>query len=423
MTKETFLQPPISTQPTRSKSAPLGIASSADEVDKAYAQLRQNFKERQDFDHDFDQKFDQNDDEKKNGKRKMGVYLTGAAAGSVVATWTYSEFRKESMKPPPTRREKFNFIADVVAETESAMVYIKLKNEVTTEIDYENHAKPSNGSGFIVQEDGLILTNAHVVKGQDEKSAIEVKLHDGRMFHGEIEHLDLPTDLATVRIKCQNLPVIKLGKSSDIRPGEFVIAMGSPLALSNTITTGVVSSVSRTKQELPGLENMQVPDFIQTDAAINCGNSGGPLINLDGQAIGINSMKFTSGISFAIPIDYVKEFLQKRNWKTRFQQEVPKFKRFMGLSMLAISPNNVENLRQKLDLPVHLNRGVIVYQVIKNSPADEAGLEAKDVIMIVNDIEISHAEDIFEILKNTNDYLYMKVLRRGQELRLTVKPK
>ena len=118
--------------------------------------------------------------------------------------------------------------------------------------------RASNGSGFIVKEDGLILTNAHVVT-DNHRIEIQVKLQDGRSFLGQVEDVDKKSDLATIRINCRDLPTMKLGHSSSLRPGEFVVAMGSPLALSNTITTGVVSSVARNKQELMGLKGMYVP--------------------------------------------------------------------------------------------------------------------------------------------------------------------
>ncbi|KAH6945067.1 hypothetical protein HPB50_007014 [Hyalomma asiaticum] len=132
----------------------------------------------------------------------------------------------------------------------------------------------SNGSGFVVRSDGLILTNAHVVA---DGRLVTVKLHDGRQFTGKVEAVDRRSDLATVRIPAKGLPTLPLTRTDQLRPGEWVVAMGSPLALNNTITAGVVSSVHRSSKEL-GIHNEM--DYIQTDAAINFGNSGGPLINL-----------------------------------------------------------------------------------------------------------------------------------------------
>ena len=193
---------------------------------------------------------------------------------------------------------------------------------------------------------------------------------------------------------------MKLGESSNLRPGEFVIAMGSPLALSNTITTGVVSSVARNRKELGLRSQRDVPEYIQTDAAITFGNSGGPLINLDGEAIGkeskfreirikkkiadtssiflslsiflsfpntgINSMKVTPGISFAIPIDYAKEFLQKsydRRISGRYHYQSQK--RYLGITMLAITPEIISELRSKMHVPSHVTFGIVVYRIGK----------------------------------------------------------
>ncbi|CAE1315992.1 HTRA2 [Acanthosepion pharaonis] len=181
-----------------------------------------------------------------------------------------------------------------------AVVYIEVANR------HPYYTVLSNGSGFIVKEDGLILTNAHVVVNRHK---VIVKLQDGTKVEGKVLLVDPVSDLAAIKINVAGLPILNLGESNSLRPGEWVIAMGSPLSLTNTVTSGIVSTPHRGSAEL-GLHHRNMT-YIQTDAVINFGNSGGPLVNLDGEAIGINTLKVATGISFAIPSDYAKGFLHK----------------------------------------------------------------------------------------------------------------
>ena len=163
------------------------------------------------------------------------------------------------------------------------------------------------GSGFIVESDGIILTNAHVVEGADE---VRVRLTDRREFKGKVVGADRATDIAVVKIDARDLPVVKLGDPAKIRVGEWVLAIGSPFGFENTVTAGIVSATSRS---LP--DGTYVP-FIQTDAAVNPGNSGGPLFNLKGEVIGINSQIYSrsggfQGIAFAVPIDVASNVKQQ----------------------------------------------------------------------------------------------------------------
>ena len=264
--------------------------------------------------------------------------------------------KKSSQK---SRRSEFNFIADLVEETAPGLVYIEIKDGRSRPGEFYtgDSLTLSNGSGFIVASDGLILTNAHVVINKP-RASIQVKLQDGRTFAGVVEDVDVKSDLATLRIDCKNLPEMKLGSSKDTRPGEWVIALGSPLALSNTITTGVVSNIARPQQEL-GLRSRDIPEYIQTDAAITFGNSGGPLINLDGEAIGINSMKVTPGISFAIPIDYAKEFLRK-SAEAQAAGGGKKSRRYLGVSMMTLDSKIIDGIGKHFR--VKISHGIFLYK-------------------------------------------------------------
>ena len=166
----------------------------------------------------------------------------------------------------------------------------------------EEHLR-GQGSGFIIDRGGVILTNAHVIDGADK---VTVTLKDGRVFEGKVRGVDEVTDMAVVKINGENLPVVALGSSDQVQVGDWAIAVGNPLGLDNTVTLGIISTLKRSSAQV-GIPNKRL-DFIQTDAAINPGNSGGPLVNAQGEVIGINTAirADAMGIGFAIPIDKAK---------------------------------------------------------------------------------------------------------------------
>ncbi|XP_059612101.1 serine protease HTRA2, mitochondrial [Phlebotomus argentipes] len=330
-----------------------------------------------------------------------------------------------TMTTPAQRRKDFNIIADVVEVAAPAVVYIEINT--IKKHDFFNHPLTvSNGSGFIVEEDGLILTNAHVVVRQPN-TRINVKLADGRNFTGVVEDVDSMTDLATVRISCKNLPTIKLGESSVLRSGEWVVALGSPLALSNTVTAGIVSSTQRTSKEL-GILGKELK-YIQTDAAITFGNSGGPLVNLDGEAIGINSMKIAeaAGISFAIPIDYAKEFLKRskeRISRGGLKQQTP-HRRFLGITHITITPDILHELKHhRHPMANQLDGGVLVWKVIPGSPADIAGVSHGDIVIGINGKPVKSTADILEVCQSLTETGNIRLLiyRGALKLEVSIQP-
>lgn len=189
------------------------------------------------------------------------------------------------------------------------------------------------------------------------------------------------------------------------------------------MTAGVVSSTQRRSEEL-GLRGRDI-NYIQTDASITFGNSGGPLVNLDGEAIGINSMKVTAGISFAIPIDYAKNFLllaEEKVKKGRGSVSTP-VRRYMGITMLTLTPSILAELKQRgSQLPDNIESGILVWKVILGSPAHTNGLMAGDIILNINGKDVKESADIYEILASREKVLQMKVLRNGQIHKISVTP-
>ncbi|XP_068154090.1 serine protease HTRA2, mitochondrial [Drosophila tropicalis] len=360
--------------------------------------------------------------------RSLVRFFVPFSLGAVASTLV---MKREDMELTPTisaarpsmRRREFNFIADVVGGCADSVVYIEIKD--TRHFDYFS-GQPitaSNGSGFVIEQNGLILTNAHVVINKPH-TMVQVRLSDGRTFPATIEDVDQTSDLATLRIQVNNLPVMRLGKSSTLRSGEWVVALGSPLALSNTVTAGVISSTQRASQEL-GLRNRDI-NYLQTDAAITFGNSGGPLVNLDGEAIGVNSMKVTAGISFAIPIDYVKVFLERaaerRKKGSAYKTGYP-VKRYMGITMLTLTPDILFELKSRSqNMPSNLMHGVLVWKVIVGSPAHSGGLQPGDIVTHINKKEIKNSSDVYDALGCGDKELNMIIMRGVKQMHVTITP-
>ncbi|MGE5468313.1 MAG: DegQ family serine endoprotease [Ignavibacteria bacterium] len=236
----------------------------------------------------------------------------------------------------------------------------------------------SLGSGFIVSPDGLVLTDAHVIDDADE---VIVKLNDKREFKAKVLGTDKLTDIAVLRIPASNLPVVHFGSPADTRVGEWVLAIGSPFGFENSVTAGIVSAKGRS---LP--DDSYVP-FIQTDAAVNPGNSGGPLFNLKGEVIGINSQIYSrsggyQGVSFAIPIDvamHVKDELVAHGKVAHGR---------LGVSIQEVSQPLAESFGLKRA------EGALVGAVEKDSPAAKAGLLPGDIILKINDKAIARSSDL-----------------------------
>lgn len=273
------------------------------------------------------------------------------------------------------------------------------------------------GSGFIIDPKGIILTNAHVVSGAD---TVMVSLRDGRNFEGKVRGIDRVSDLAVVKIDGKNLPTAPLGNSSQLEIGDWAIALGNPLGLDNTVTLGIISTLNRSSAQV-GIPDLRL-DFIQTDAAINPGNSGGPLLNERGEVIGINTAirAGAEGIGFAIPIDNAKTIQEKLARGEKISHP------YIGIQMLTLTPEIAQQIKQEshIDLSIPEIKGVLVVQVISNSPAALAGLRPGDVITKIDETAIISSEQLQDLVDKSQigQPLKISIRRAAQTQQLSVKP-
>jgi len=266
------------------------------------------------------------------------------------------------------------------------------------------HKQRSGGSGVIVDKEGYILTNNHVVEDTDK---IKVRLNDGREFTATLKGQDPRTDLAVLHIKAKDLPVAALGDPDQLEVGEWAIAIGSPFGLEHTVTVGVISAKGRS-----GLGTGNYEDFIQTDASINPGNSGGPLINIDGEVVGINAMIIQpgTGIGFAIPVNMAKQILSD------LIKEGKVVRPWLGISVQDLTPEMAEQFQVKE------KEGVLVAQVHQGTGAEKAGLVSGDVVKSVDDKTIKNSNELIKEIqkKKVGQKIKLGLVREGKPMTVDV---
>lgn len=267
----------------------------------------------------------------------------------------------------------------------------------------EPGAQKGSGSGMVLTADGAILTNNHVV---EHATRIQVSLQDGRHFPGKVVGVDPATDLAVVRIEAKGLTPVRFADSDAAQVGQWVVAIGSPFGLDYTVTAGVLSGKGRA-----GFRPGEIADYLQTDASINPGNSGGPLVNLQGEVLGVNTMIISaSGIGFAIPSNLARkvgfELLQKGDVS----------RAWIGVSYQELTPELAASFG------VQRTRGALVNEVVPNGPAAKAGLKPGDIVLEVQGREIKEGKDLLRsvLLFPVGEKLGVTVLRDGQPQKLTV---
>ncbi|MBN3882056.1 MAG: trypsin-like peptidase domain-containing protein [Nostoc sp. JL34] len=329
-----------------------------------------------------------------------------------------------------------NFVVKVVQQVGPAVVRIDSSRTITSRVPDEFNSDPffrrffgegtpqtrqrverGSGSGFIINSSGQIVTNSHVVDGADR---VTVTLKDGRTFDGKVLGEDPVTDVATIKINASNLPTLSVGNSDALQPGEAVIAIGNPLGLNNTVTSGIISATGRSSSDI-GASDKRV-DYIQTDAAINPGNSGGPLLNARGQVIAMNTaiIRGAQGLGFAIPINTVQKIAQELIATGKVDHP------YLGVQMVTLTPENKERIKNVAGDRLNLTAddGVLLVEIVPRSPASVAGLRVGDVIKSINNQPVTKIEEVQKLVEKSKigTKLPIEVERNGQIVKLGVQP-
>ena len=349
-------------------------------------------------------------------RKKSSVVFLGLAILLILNSFSFAAPAEK--KDVETLRNTGEVFADIAAKVTPAVVFVSVEQTITRQTpdvsggdpfdqfndeffkrffgqpmphQFRQQQQPrqqkqirrGQGSGFIITSDGFILTNNHVVEGAEK---ITVKLSDDKELQAKVIGADPATDIAVIKVDVNNLPTVQLGDSDKLKVGEWVLAIGNPFGLSHTVTAGIVSAKGRSNLNLA---NVEYQDFIQTDAAINLGNSGGPLIDIDGKVVGINSAILggggdgymgymgNMGIGFAIPINMAKYVYDK------IKAEGKVTRGYVGIYAEDVSPEMAEHFSVKG------RKGILVNKVLADSPAGKSGIEKGDIIVKMNGKAVS----------------------------------
>jgi len=332
------------------------------------------------------------------------ILLPAGPSGAAEPLWTESP----GLAAPPELARLNNVMNELAERLKPALVQVRVKRAVEVQAEGTDpmggpEERRSSGSGFVIRQDGYLVTNAHVVTGAER---IQVKLSDGRRFEARLVGQDDRVDLALIKIEATGLPVAALGDSNRLRVGEFVLALGHPFGLEQTVSFGIVS-----RKGAPLMVAAPGFDFIQTDAAVNPGNSGGPLVNMAGEVVGVNSMAARNGsIGFAIPVNLIKGLLPQLAEKGKVEWG------WLGVSIAEVGDEDLAKYNLKEP------RGVLIRQVVAGQPADQAGMKANDVIMAVDGAPVEEPRDLQRIIASTpvGKIVKLSVMREGKETEVSV---
>lgn len=322
---------------------------------------------------------------------------------SYTATKLKSTIQEQTVEKVEEESKK---IADILEEINEAVVGVsKLKNTGKSILSNSTEAELGLGTGFVVTEDGYILSNEHVTGSKYSKCYIT--LENGNTYDGTVVWSDTDLDLSITKIEAKNLKYVTLGNSGNIRVGENVFAIGNPIGYEfrRTVTSGIISAKNRTIKIEEENKSSYMTDLIQTDATINPGNSGGPLIYPNGDVVGINTVKITSaeGIGFAIPINIVKPIIESFRQTKEFQEATIGIYAYDKEVIPYLSQNKLSNFEN----------GIYVAQITKNSPASQTELKEGDIITQIDEIELNTMNDLRQYIytKKPNDTVNLQITR------------